>query len=725
MTVPAGTPLVVAAAAAGVEIPVFCYEPRLGPPIGACRMCLVEVEMNGRPMPKLQAACTMTVSDNMVVRSDTEKARDGQDAVLEFILLNHPLDCPVCDKGGECPLQDLTYRYGPANTRNRLPKRTYEKPLPISPSIILDRERCILCYRCTRFSNDVAEDGELIARERGNESVIATFEEKAYENVFSGNVTELCPVGALLPTPYRFKARPWEIVNVPTICQGCPVGCNTWVTLREGNAERVLSRNHPQVDEGWLCDRGRFARAEPRADRLQRPVVRGEDGLHEVDLETAAASVARRLRHLVSLHGRGAIAILTSGDLTNEEAFGWSLVAEEVGAVTASAPVAAHADWERVDPYAARIHELESADLIVVVGDAEIADRAAVADLRIRKGRRGGAHLAIVGPGGSSLERDATEVLQTNAHAAAAIVGGLAQAARDAGGPTLRPRPATASEPRGALTSTADFATAAGLEAEALAALGRRLAAAARPVLVVTDDVSTSWLENLGWTLGLDGRPGGLLPLPHGANERGARAAGLTGGADEVLPRSSPATSGRSSCSASTRGRSGPTAPAGASRSGRPRSSCHGSPSQHGVSWSHVASRRRSTTSARARRRTSRAASSACGGSSSRPGAPRARLRRRHGRRPRAGAAVGARAGLPPARRRGRRSPGSRHRFRRRPRVRPSPRAALARAHRRRPEAPPARRATGVHRSAPRPLMSRPGGRAHGRARAPAVAWVC
>ena len=137
------------------------------------------------------------------------------------MLLNHPLDCPVCDKGGECPLQDLTFRYGPGTSRMTLPKRTYEKPLPISPSIVLDRERCILCYRCTRFSSDVSEDGELVARERGSQSVIATFEERPYASAFSGNVTELCPVGALLPTAYRFKARPWEIVNVPTVCTGC------------------------------------------------------------------------------------------------------------------------------------------------------------------------------------------------------------------------------------------------------------------------------------------------------------------------------------------------------------------------------------------------------------------------------------------------------------------------------------------------------------------------
>ena len=222
--VPANSGLVEAALAAGVEIPVFCYEPRLGAPIGACRMCLVEIE----GIPKLQAGCTLTATEGMVVRTaaTSAKAADGQEATLEFILVNHPLDCPVCDKGGECPLQDLTFRYGPGATRMTFPKVTFDKPIPVSPLIALDRERCILCYRCTRFSEEVAEDGLLIARNRGARSEIATFEDEPYRSVFSGNVIELCPVGALTSTTYRFDARPWEIQNVPTVCTGCATGCN-------------------------------------------------------------------------------------------------------------------------------------------------------------------------------------------------------------------------------------------------------------------------------------------------------------------------------------------------------------------------------------------------------------------------------------------------------------------------------------------------------------------
>ncbi len=271
--VPKGTGLVETALEAGIEIPVFCYEPRLGPAVGACRMCLVEIE----GIPKLQAACTLTAPDGMVVKTaqTSEKAAQGQNATLEFILVNHPLDCPVCDKGGECPLQDLTFRYGPGTTRMTFPKRTFDKPIPISPTIALDRERCILCYRCTRFSEDVAEDGQLVARNRGAASMIATFEDEPYRAPFSGNVIELCPVGALTSTQYRFEARPWEIQNVPTVCGLCPVGCNVTATTREGKVKRILSRNHPEIDEGWLCDKGRFAYAHLTApDRIAEPLAK-------------------------------------------------------------------------------------------------------------------------------------------------------------------------------------------------------------------------------------------------------------------------------------------------------------------------------------------------------------------------------------------------------------------------------------------------------------------
>src|SRR4051794_34725452 len=314
--VPKGSGVVETALAAGIEIPVFCYEPRLGPPVGACRMCLCEVE----GMPKMQTACTMTATDGMVVHSalTSPKAAEAQNSTLEFILVNHPLDCPVCDKGGECPLQDLTFRYGPGATRMFFPKRTFEKPIPVSPTIALDRERCILCYRCTRFSETVSEDMQLVALNRGSQSVIATFDEEPYRGAFSGNVIELCPVGALTSTQYRFQGRPWEIQNVPTVCGMCPVGCNIEATQREGKVKRILSRNHPEVDEGWLCDKGRFAFGHLNAhDRVVDPLRReGPRRLAPISWDEALDDAERLLRA-----GGSSTVVALSGSETVEQAY--------------------------------------------------------------------------------------------------------------------------------------------------------------------------------------------------------------------------------------------------------------------------------------------------------------------------------------------------------------------------------------------------------------------
>jgi NADH-quinone oxidoreductase subunit G len=392
-----GTGLVETALAAGIEIPVFCYEPRLGPAVGACRMCLVEVE----GMPKLQAGCTLTAQDGMVVKTaaTSEKAAEGQNATLEFILVNHPLDCPVCDKGGECPLQDLTFRYGPGATRMRFPKRTFDKPIPISPTISLDRERCILCYRCTRFSSDVAEDGQLVAKNRGAASIIATFEDEPYRAPFSGNVTELCPVGALLPTQYRFQGRPWEIQNMPTVCGLCPVGCNIQVTTREGKAKRILSRNHPEVDAGWLCDKGRFAFSHPNADdRIREPLKRvRRRGFQAVSWDEAIDEAERLLRE-----AQGNILTALSGSETVEEAYGLArLLRNGLGAHSAVLP-------EATDPAVAAftlpLSAIRDAELVVVVGDDPVVERAPVVELWVKAARRRGAEIVEIGPTGSVHE---------------------------------------------------------------------------------------------------------------------------------------------------------------------------------------------------------------------------------------------------------------------------------------------------------------------------------
>ena len=376
-----GTGIVETAMAAGIEIPVFCYEPRLGAPVGACRMCLVEVE----GMPKLQTGCTLTATDGMVVKTarTSAKAADGQNGTLEFILVNHPLDCPVCDKGGECPLQDLTFRYGPGNTRMSFEKQTFEKPIPISPTIALDRERCILCYRCTRFSSDVSEDGQLVAANRGAASVITTFEDLPYTGAFTGNVTELCPVGALLPTQYRFEGRPWDIAEVPTVCGLCPVGCNTSATVREGKVKRIQSRNHPEVDEGWICDKGRFAFTHVRAeDRLAAP----RRGNHEVSWDDAIDEAERLLRG-----ARGRIVTALSGSETVEQAYALGKLLR--GGLDSHQAMLPEEVSGALDGYRLPLSAIRDADAVVVLGDVPVVELAPVVDLWIKAARRNGAKI--------------------------------------------------------------------------------------------------------------------------------------------------------------------------------------------------------------------------------------------------------------------------------------------------------------------------------------------
>ena len=485
--VPKGTGLVETALEAGIEIPVFCYEPRLGPAVGACRMCLCEVE----GMPKLQAACTMTAQDGLVVHTaqTSEKAAEGQEAVLEFILVNHPLDCPVCDKGGECPLQDLTFRWGPGNTRMTFPKRTFDKPIPISPLIALDRERCILCYRCTRFSESVAEDGQLIARNRGAQSLIATFEDQPYRAPFSGNVIELCPVGALTSTQYRFLARPWEIQNVPSVCALCPVGCNVSVTTREGNVKRVLSRNHPEVDEGWLCDKGRFAFSHVHADdRIVDPLRRsGPRRLVDTGWDEALDEAERMLRA-----AGGRVVLALSGSETVEVAYALSkLVRAGTGS---NAVVLPEETSDALDAFRLPLSAIRDADLVVVLGDEPPSERAPIVDLWLRAARRRGTEVVTVGAAGA---------VQVPA-------GGAGEAAQRLAEP--------------------------GNE------LGERLRAAERAILIWSGPggAGGARVAALAAQLGLAGKPGsGAFYLPATPNGRGvADAWAAAGGAGSRQPES-------------------------------------------------------------------------------------------------------------------------------------------------------------------------------------------
>ena len=274
-----------------VEIPIFCYEPKLGQPVGACRMCLVEIE----GIPKLQTACSTPIRDGMVVHTQTERVHDAQRAVVEFLLINHPLDCPVCDKGGECPLQDITYGWGPGTSRFIEPKRHFKKPLELSPLIAIDRERCILCYRCVRYSQEVSEDYQLVLLERGAACYVGTFDGHPYVAPFSGNIIELCPVGALTSRAYRFRARPWDIEGAGTVCAGCPAQCNVELTVRDERVLRVLAATTQRSTTAGCATRAASAYQAVHADeRIVTPMVREGVELMPASWDKAIAAAAER-----------------------------------------------------------------------------------------------------------------------------------------------------------------------------------------------------------------------------------------------------------------------------------------------------------------------------------------------------------------------------------------------------------------------------------------------
>jgi NADH-quinone oxidoreductase subunit G len=482
---PEGTMLVDAAKHGDVEIPYFCYEPKLGDPVGACRMCLVEIE----GIPKLQTSCSTPVKDGMVVHTQTERVRHAQNAVVEFLLVNHPLDCPVCDKGGECPLQDITFGWGLGRSRVIEPKRHFVKPLALSPLIAIDRERCILCYRCVRFSQEVAEDYQLIFAERGADTFVSTYDGHPYVAPFSGNIIELCPVGALTSKPYRFRARPWDIEDAGGICTLCPSQCNVTFTVRDEKVMRVLARDangHPDVDDGWLCDKGRFAYQAIHVDeRITAPLARDGGELREVSWERALEVAAGLARH------RGRVATLVGGQATNEEGFLLQRLARE-------GLDSGHLD-SRVEPFNAEltraladpalqatVSDLEFAHTVLVFG-CEPLDEAPIWDLRIRKGvRRRGVRLVVATARPSALDANADRVIRLVPGDELESIGGLAEVLRQGG-------------------------------EEIVIVWSERIGPAAALRLL-----------ELAGELGLAARDGaGLLEIPLGANGRGLREAGV------------------------------------------------------------------------------------------------------------------------------------------------------------------------------------------------------
>ncbi|HTZ09146.1 MAG TPA: NADH-quinone oxidoreductase subunit NuoG [Acidimicrobiales bacterium] len=333
VTTPAGEFLIAAAERAGTFIPRFCYHPRMKP-VGMCRMCLVEV--SGPRGATLQPACYVTVADGMEVATTSEKTKKAQVGVLEFLLVNHPLDCPVCDKGGECPLQDQTLAYGPGESRFVEEKRHWAKPTPISELVLLDRERCIQCGRCVRFAAEVAGEAQIDFLGRGDAVEVGIFEEQPFSSYFSGNTVQICPVGALTSSPYRFTARPWDLDQVESTCTLCAVGCRVAVQSSANRVTRLLGMDSDPVNQSWLCDKGRYGHEAVNADdRLTEPLLRrsgpgSADELVPATWAEALGTAAERLGAVRDQHGPGAIGVLGGARLGNEDAYAWAKLAKAV-----------------------------------------------------------------------------------------------------------------------------------------------------------------------------------------------------------------------------------------------------------------------------------------------------------------------------------------------------------------------------------------------------------
>jgi NADH-quinone oxidoreductase subunit G len=534
---PEGTMLVDAAKYGDVEIPFFCYEPKLGHPVGACRMCLVEIE----GIPKLQTSCSTPVRDGMVVNTTSDNVKHAQNAIVEFLLVNHPLDCPVCDKGGECPLQDISFGWGAGRSRFIEPKRHFKKPLELSPLVAIDRERCILCYRCVRFSQEIAEDYQLVFLDRGDHTFVGTHDGRPYVAPFSGNIIELCPVGALTSTAYRFRARPWDIEDSGTVCTLCPSQCNVTLTIRDdAKVVRVLARDNEEVDDGWLCDKGRFSyQAFSSGERITAPMVRDGGVLREVPWERALSEAAAALAR----SGERTAAVV-GGSATNEEGFlVQHLLREGLGSphVSAGAEPARARALARTD-LAAKVSDIDHAGAILVV-DVEPVEEAPILDLRIRKAvRRNQARLVVASSRPSTLDPNADAALR---FAPGCTEGALAALAAALDSPrtaafNLDGLARIVGATRGFIPGRAAATNGASGQGAAVGAVR-----AAADVLRDADDVVIVWGERaaagergrqtadallaLAEALGIRERPeSGLIGIPGGTNGRGLREVGCS-----------------------------------------------------------------------------------------------------------------------------------------------------------------------------------------------------
>jgi NADH-quinone oxidoreductase subunit G len=488
-----------------VEIPYFCYEPKLGDPVGACRMCLVEIE----GIPKLQTSCSTPVREGMVVHTRTEQVKHAQSAVVEFLLVNHPLDCPVCDKGGECPLQDISYGWGPGKSRVIDEKRHFEKPIELSPLVAIDRERCILCYRCVRFSQEVSEDAQLQLLDRGDRTYVGTFDDRPYVAPFHGNITDICPVGALTSYTYRFRARPWDIEHAGSVCTLCPSQCNVSFTIRDEKVKRVITRDNAEVDDGWICDRGRYGfEMFDAPERITGPRLKGGA---EAGWEQAIQKAADGLRTAAGIDQGSSSAALNRvaaivGDASNEEGFLLQrLLRDALGSPhldsrPSRGPEAAVLRRLAEPGISAKVSDIDEADAILVLGTDPLHS-SPILDLRVRKAiRRNGAKLVVATERPTALDGGAEAIARFAPGQAAHFVGELASAI-------------------GGSKNVATPISGTLRDAERVVVIwGERIAredGAAEALLEVASAVGMAGAEG-----------GGLLEIPDTTNARGLREAG-------------------------------------------------------------------------------------------------------------------------------------------------------------------------------------------------------
>lgn len=450
VSVPPGTLLVDAAKKAGIYIPVFCYHPKLDP-VGMCRMCLVEI---GRPKrdrgsgdyirdqsgqviiefgPNLETACTTPVGEGWVVRTASEKALAGQADIVEFLLTSHPLDCPVCDKGGECPLQELTMDFGAGKSRFHYSDKMHlGKHVPLGDLIYLDQERCIQCARCTRFQQELADDPVIGFEERGRKLQIVTYSDPGFDSYFSGNTTDICPVGALTTADFRFEARPWEMKAAASICPHCPVGCNTMInTRRQPNAEgrvtvqRVLPRQNEQVNEIWLCDKGRFAHHYGDSqDRLRTPLVRRDGVLVETTWEEAIERAAEGLAAAAD-----SVVGLAGGRLSNEDYFAFAGALRGTGgrAILADSMPGGDLVAQFAPAPGTNLGDVGAGDAVLVIA-SDLHEEAPIWWLRLKGAAERGAELVVANARETRLDKYAQHRLRYSYPGAAECALGLLQA---------------------------------------------------------------------------------------------------------------------------------------------------------------------------------------------------------------------------------------------------------------------------------------------------------